>query len=73
MLTVLSVIGTRPEAIKMAPVIKELEKHSVRTGSIPISTVRHRDRFDQEFNLFRNRPVRNRHCRGYVVLTALCA
>ena len=34
MLTVLSVIGTRPEAIKMAPVVKELEKHSVRTRSI---------------------------------------
>jgi len=26
-LKVLSVFGTRPEAIKMAPVIKELEKH----------------------------------------------
>lgn len=24
---ILSIFGTRPEAIKMAPVIKELEKH----------------------------------------------
>ena len=27
MLRVLTVFGTRPEAIKMAPVISELEKH----------------------------------------------
>ncbi len=33
MLTILVVIGTRPEAIKLAPVIKELAQHtdSIRT------------------------------------------
>ena len=27
-LRVMSVFGTRPEAVKMAPLVKELEKHS---------------------------------------------
>ena len=68
---VLSVIGTRPEAIRMAPIVKEPGKHSVRTGSIFYSTVRDRDIFDQEFNFFRNRTVPNVHLRIYVLLTAL--
>ncbi len=42
MLTVLSVIGTRPEAIKMAPVVKEFEKHSGCIRSVLCSTSQHR-------------------------------
>ena len=52
MLTVLSVIGTRPEAIKMAPVIKELRKHPDRVHSVVCSTGQHREMLDQVLDLF---------------------
>jgi UDP-N-acetylglucosamine 2-epimerase len=47
MLTVLSVVGTRPEAIKMAPVINELSKHSHRVRSLVCSVGQHREMLDQ--------------------------
>ncbi len=52
MLTVLSVIGTRPEAIKMAPVIKELEC-SNRILSKVCVTAQHRQMLDQVLALFK--------------------
>ncbi|HEV2405328.1 MAG TPA: UDP-N-acetylglucosamine 2-epimerase (non-hydrolyzing) [Ktedonobacterales bacterium] len=52
MLTVLSVIGTRPEAIKMAPVIKELERHPERVRSVVCSTGQHREMLEQALALF---------------------
>ena len=52
MLTVLSVIGTRPEAIKMAPVIKQLGKLSRRVRSVVCVTGQHRQMLDQVLNLF---------------------
>jgi len=42
---VMSVFGTRPEAIKMAPLIKELEK-SERIDSIVCVTAQHREMLD---------------------------
>lgn len=56
MLTVLSVIGTRPEAIKMAPVVKELGRHSGRIRSNLCSTGQHLEMLDQVFNLFKIKP-----------------
>lgn len=56
MLTILSVIGTRPEAIKMAPVVNELGKHSGRMRSVLCSTGQHREMLDQVFNLFQIKP-----------------
>lgn len=56
MLTVLSVIGTRPEAIKMAPVVKELGSHSGRIRSVICSTGQHREMLDQVFHLFQIKP-----------------
>ncbi len=53
---VLSVFGTRPEAIKMAPVIKELEKHSETFESIVCVTAQHREMLDQVLALFDIRP-----------------
>lgn len=47
MLKVLSVFGTRPEAIKMAPVIKELEKSPHIFKSIVCVTAQHRQMLDQ--------------------------
>lgn len=52
MLKVLSIFGTRPEAIKMAPVIKELEKYSDTFKSVVCVTAQHRQTLDQVLNLF---------------------
>ena len=49
---VLTVFGTRPEAIKMAPLVKELEKHSDRFESIVCVTAQHRQMLDQVLQLF---------------------
>lgn len=48
---VLSIVGTRPEAIKMAPVIKEIER---RAGlqSIVLTTGQHREMLDQVLEVF---------------------
>lgn len=53
---VLSIFGTRPEAIKMAPVIKELEKHPDRFKSIVCVTAQHRQMLDQVLELFEIKP-----------------
>ncbi|MBR2710065.1 UDP-N-acetylglucosamine 2-epimerase (non-hydrolyzing) [Candidatus Saccharibacteria bacterium] len=52
---VLSVFGTRPEAIKMAPVVKELES---REGikSVVCVTAQHRDMLDQVLDVFDIKP-----------------
>jgi len=56
MLKVLSVFGTRPEAIKMAPVVKELEKHPDVFKSLVCVTAQHRQMLDQVLNLFDIKP-----------------
>lgn len=56
MIKVLSVFGTRPEAIKMAPVINELKKHPDRFRSAVCVTAQHRQMLDQVLNLFGIRP-----------------
>jgi UDP-N-acetylglucosamine 2-epimerase (non-hydrolysing) len=54
MIKVLSVFGTRPEAIKMAPVIRELKRRSINSGfrSVVCVTAQHRQMLDQVLNLF---------------------
>ncbi len=56
MIKVLSVFGTRPEAIKMAPVVRELEKHPDRIVSRVCVTGQHREMLDQVLQLFAIRP-----------------
>ena len=56
MITVLSVFGTRPEAIKMAPVIKELERYPDRIRSVTCSTGQHREMLDQVLQIFAIQP-----------------
>lgn len=56
MLTVLSVVGTRPEAIKMASVIKELGQHPDRVRSLVCVTGQHRQMLDQVLSLFAIQP-----------------
>lgn len=52
MLKVVSVFGTRPEAIKMAPVVRELRKHPDRIQSLVCVTAQHRQMLDQVLHLF---------------------
>ncbi len=49
---VLSIFGTRPEAIKMSPVIKELEKRHDIFKSVVCVTGQHRQMLDQVLHLF---------------------
>lgn len=53
---VLFVFGTRPEAIKMAPVIKEFEKHSDRFETRVCITAQHREMLDQVLKIFNISP-----------------
>ena len=50
-LKVMSVFGTRPEAIKMAPLVKELEKND-QIESIVCVTAQHREMLDQVLKIF---------------------
>ncbi|MEC6747681.1 UDP-N-acetylglucosamine 2-epimerase (non-hydrolyzing) [Marinilactibacillus sp. XAAS-LB27] len=51
------VFGTRPEAIKMAPVIKELEKHKNQFETVIIVTAQHREMLDQVLHVFNINPT----------------
>lgn len=55
-LKVLTILGTRPEAIKMAPVIKELEKYPDEITSLICATAQHREMLDQVLDVFDIRP-----------------
>src|SRR5258708_18197091 len=50
------VFGTRPEAIKLAPVIFELQKRSRDFHLVLIATSQHRQMLDQVLDVFRIRP-----------------
>lgn len=49
---VMSVFGTRPEAIKMAPIVLALEKQPERFESIVTVTAQHREMLDQVLEFF---------------------
>ena len=51
MIKVVTVFGTRPEAIKMAPLVKELEKRT-NIESIVCVTAQHREMLDQVLGTF---------------------
>ena len=53
---ILVVFGTRPEAIKMAPLIKELEKNQNFFHTKVCITAQHREMLDQVLKLFNIRP-----------------
>lgn len=52
---VLSIFGTRPEAIKMAPVVKELEKRDNLESYVCV-TAQHREMLDQILEIFDIKP-----------------
>jgi UDP-N-acetylglucosamine 2-epimerase len=53
---VMSIFGTRPEAIKMAPLVKELEAHPDKIESIVCVTAQHREMLDQVLDIFNIKP-----------------
>ena len=53
---VMTIFGTRPEAIKMAPLVKELEAHSDEIESIVCVTAQHRQMLDQVLEIFDIKP-----------------
>ena len=55
MIKVMSVFGTRPEAIKMCPLIKALEADA-RTESIVCVTAQHREMLDSAMEYFKVKP-----------------
>ena len=55
MIKVMTVFGTRPEAIKMAPLVKELEKRD-EIKSIVCVTAQHRQMLDQVLEIFDIKP-----------------
>ncbi|MDN5554870.1 non-hydrolyzing UDP-N-acetylglucosamine 2-epimerase [Prevotella sp.] len=52
MKTVMLVFGTRPEAIKMAPLVKEFQKNSDDFKTIVCVTAQHREMLDQVLDVF---------------------
>ena len=49
---VMTIFGTRPEAIKMAPIVLELKKHPDKITPVVVVTAQHREMLDQVLDLF---------------------
>lgn len=56
MKTVMLIFGTRPEAIKMAPLVKALQARSEEFNTVVAVTGQHRQMLDQVLNLFEITP-----------------
>ena len=56
MKTIMLVFGTRPEAIKMCPLVKELQKHADMFNTIVCVTGQHREMLDQVLKIFNVEP-----------------
>ena len=56
MKTVMLVFGTRPEAIKMSPLVKEFQKHIEEFRTIVCVTGQHREMLDQVLRIFDIKP-----------------
>lgn len=56
MKTVMLVFGTRPEAIKMCPLVKEFQKHTEEFRTVVCVTGQHREMLDQVLTIFGVRP-----------------
>ena len=56
MKTIMLVFGTRPEAIKMCPLVKEFQKNSEIFNTVVCVTGQHREMLDQVLDLFEIKP-----------------
>ncbi len=54
-LKIMPVFGTRPDAVKMAPLVKELEKHP-QIDPVVCVTAQHRQMLDQVLEIFKIKP-----------------
>lgn len=54
--TIMLVFGTRPEAIKMCPLVKEFQKHTDNFKTVVCVTGQHREMLDQVLRLFEVTP-----------------
>lgn len=78
MIRILSILGTRPEAIKMAPLLRELERRA-DFESLLCVTGQHRELLDQALGFFRLRPdfdlglMKPRQDLSAFLSSALCA
>jgi len=52
----MTIFGTRPEAIKMAPLVLELQRHPEHIESIVTVTAQHREMLDQVLEIFEIKP-----------------
>jgi len=52
----MSIFGTRPEAVKMAPLVLELQKHPEHIESLVCVTAQHRQMLDQVLEFFKIQP-----------------
>jgi UDP-N-acetylglucosamine 2-epimerase (non-hydrolysing) len=53
---VVTIVGTRPEVIKMAPVVREIERHNALFDHILVTTAQHREMLDQALEVFNLKP-----------------
>jgi len=53
---ILTIFGTRPEAIKLAPIIKALKDHPDQFNSLVCVTAQHREMLDQALHVFDIKP-----------------
>lgn len=53
---IMLVFGTRPEAIKMCPLVKEFQKHPTEFETLVCVTGQHREMLDQVLNIFDVKP-----------------
>ncbi|MBM6619077.1 non-hydrolyzing UDP-N-acetylglucosamine 2-epimerase [Bacillus suaedaesalsae] len=53
---VMTIFGTRPEAVKMAPLVLELKKHTKDIESFVTVTAQHREMLDQVLEIFNVEP-----------------
>lgn len=53
---VMTIFGTRPEAIKMVPLVLELAKHNAEIDSVVCVTAQHRQMLDMVLNQFEIKP-----------------
>ena len=56
MKTIMLVFGTRPEAIKMCPLVKEFQKHAEDFKTVVCVTGQHREMLDQVLQIFDVKP-----------------
>jgi UDP-N-acetylglucosamine 2-epimerase (non-hydrolysing) len=56
MIKIMIVFGTRPEAIKMAPLVKEFQKKPLKFQTICCVTGQHREMLDQVLDIFEIKP-----------------